>query len=193
MSRAKEFDVAQTLSVARNVFWEKGYEATSIEDLVSATGVNRASLYGTFGGKRELYRKALEQFGEEQSLEAATSKAAPGLAKIRAAFRWAGEQTAADPRGCLMVNAIVEQAATDTDILQLGATAREGLDAFFASNLDQASRRGEIAAMAKSKRQSHARLLVSILFGLRVMAKTAPPPGHADSVVEAALEILAKP
>ena len=71
MARTREFNYDEALESATRLFWEKGYEATSIQDLVAATGVNRASLYETFGDKRELFRKALERFrcAQEKSFE----------------------------------------------------------------------------------------------------------------------------
>jgi len=61
MARPREFDLNEALQAAMLLFWERGYEATSIDDLLQQMGINRASLYGTFGQKRELFLKALRQ------------------------------------------------------------------------------------------------------------------------------------
>jgi TetR/AcrR family transcriptional repressor of nem operon len=94
MPRTKEFDYDRALDEAIRVFWDKGYEATSIQDLVNATGVNRASLYQSFGGKRELFQKALERFqsADEQSFTCLSAGAAPGLEKIRRVFHEVARQ-----------------------------------------------------------------------------------------------------
>jgi AcrR family transcriptional regulator len=132
MARTKEFDGGRALDDAVRVFWEKGYEATSIQDLVNAIGVNGASLYQSFGGKRELFLKALERFAAcDRNIAQAATGIAPGLARIRAALRLAGEQAAADTRGCMIVNAIVEQAAQDCEMQAMGGAARQRLEDFF--------------------------------------------------------------
>jgi len=61
MARPREFDLNEALQAAMLLFWERGYEATSIDDLLQQMGINRASLYGTLGQKRELFLKALRQ------------------------------------------------------------------------------------------------------------------------------------
>src|SRR5438270_10929061 len=103
MARAKEFDYDEALESATRVFWEKGYEATSIQDLVAATGVNRASLYETFGDKRELFRKALERFrcAQEKSFEQLMQDHPAGLERVRAFFRKVARESLCDTRGCL--------------------------------------------------------------------------------------------
>src|SRR5260370_742343 len=64
MSAVKQFDRKEVLDRAMRVFWERGYEATSIQNLVEATGINRASLYATFGGKKELFINSLSRYEE---------------------------------------------------------------------------------------------------------------------------------
>ena len=63
MGRAREFDADEVLDKALTVFREKGYEATSVQDLVLRTGVNRASLYGAFGNKQKLFQRVMERYG----------------------------------------------------------------------------------------------------------------------------------
>jgi TetR/AcrR family transcriptional repressor of nem operon len=65
MARPKEFDPDQALDRAVELFWRKGYEATSIQDLVEALGINRSSLYGTFGDKHALYLAAIDRYCED--------------------------------------------------------------------------------------------------------------------------------
>ena len=65
MARTREFDVDEALDRATALFWTRGYEATSVQDLVDALGVNRASLYGTFGDKAQLFAPVLERYGRQ--------------------------------------------------------------------------------------------------------------------------------
>jgi TetR/AcrR family transcriptional regulator, transcriptional repressor for nem operon len=191
MARTKQFDGDRALDDAVRVFWEKGYEAASIQDLVKATGVNRASLYQTFGSKRKLFLKALDRFAAcDRNVARAAACAEPGLARIRAALRIAGEQSAADVRGCMIVNAIVEGAAHDGEMQAVGAAARQEIEDFFARALAEAERRGQICR--GRKRLALARFLTNTLFGLRVMAKTRAGAQAILDIVEVTLGVIEK-
>jgi TetR/AcrR family transcriptional repressor of nem operon len=188
MGRSKEFDDSQALEAALRVFWRKGYEGTSIQDLVDATGVNRASLYETFGNKHDLFMKSIGRFSAEQSVDRATVGFPPGIARIRAALRWAADQTATDVRGCMIVNAIVELGAEDHEMRSLGRSAREHLESFFARSLADAESRGEVRP--GRDRTALARLLTNTVFGLRVTAKTQPDQQIIRSIVDTTLSLV---
>lgn len=188
MARTKEFDVDKALNDALGVFWQKGYEATSIQDLVNATGVNRASLYETFGNKHSLFLQALDRFSNTQSPELAAQASPPGLPRIRAALELAAKQAASDQRGCLVVNAIVERATEDPALSELAGSARANLDNFFAAALADAVRLGQLPKGRNLL--ALARFLTNTLFGLRVTAKTKPSPDALRSIVDTALTIL---
>jgi|SRR5580658_4780738 TetR/AcrR family transcriptional repressor of nem operon len=189
MARTKEYDVNRALDDALRVFWEKGYKATSIQDLVNATGVNRASLYQSYGSKRELFRKALDRFAAcDRNIAQATAGVEPGLTRIRAALRLAGEQTADDVRGCMIVNAIVERGAQDREMQAMGGAVRQHLEDLFAGSLAEAERRGEIRA--GRDHLALARFLTNALFGLRVTAKTRAGAPAIRAIVETTLGFI---
>ncbi len=188
MARTREFDLEEALDAALKLFWEKGYEATSVQDLVDATGVNRASLYETFGCKRALFEKALGRFVEDHDPNVAAAGAEPGLPRIRAILEQAGRDAASDPRGCMMVNTMVELAAQDAGIRALGQSARTQMQNWFASCLDDAARLGQIPP--EGDRAAQSLFLANTVFGLRVMAKTAPDETAVRSVVDMAIAAL---
>ena len=110
MARPREFDVDEALDRATELFWTRGYEATSVQDLVDALGVNRASLYATFGDKGQLFAAVLRRYGEQVSdalLEALAPPAA-GAEAVRAWFKVLIEKATQPrgPRGCLLLNAV---------------------------------------------------------------------------------------
>ena len=83
MPRAKCFDRNDALEKAMKAFWSRGYEATSMQDLVDCMGINRGSLYNTFGGKHELFLEALDHYGQNSLLKKMlTARAGGGGVKI---------------------------------------------------------------------------------------------------------------
>lgn len=119
MSRPKEFEVSPALDAVLNSFWSHGYEATSMSDLESSTGLSRSSLYSTFGNKRQLFDAALARYKEqtvEPTLNAMESPHA-GLKELQEYFSTLAATFRSEPelavRGCLIVNTMVELAAQD--------------------------------------------------------------------------------
>src|SRR5262245_46357366 len=117
VARTKEFDVDEALRDALDLFWERGYEATSMADLVERLGIGRASIYGTFGGKRDLYLKALDRYLDlcDHTLLRELPQPGPVLPAVRAVVRrYATEASGNDGRhGCFVVNTAVELAPHD--------------------------------------------------------------------------------
>ena len=106
MGRPREFEEDEVLDRALRLFWTKGYEATSIQDLVEATGVQRASLYGAFGDKEQIFERVLAHYREKTSAAMADVAAAPtAVAALRALLSsWVGLSCQrSGPRGCLLV------------------------------------------------------------------------------------------
>lgn len=144
MPRQKEFDREAALDGAMAAFWTKGYTATSIEDLVTRMGIQRGSLYATFGDKRSLFFSALSRYQRVVTRELLAALEAPGsgLAAIRRFFhlRVEGSLDRRRPPGCLVTNSAVELSRHDR-----GAAARVGdslatLEAAFLRALERAHR-----------------------------------------------------
>lgn len=113
MARTKEFDPDAALQSALELFWQRGYEATSMADLVEHLGIGRASIYATFGNKHELYLKALDRYGEmrDPQLIAELSQPGPALPQVRSMFRRFAAESMADTSrlaGCLVSNTAAE-------------------------------------------------------------------------------------
>src|SRR5262245_53912189 len=112
MARPKEFDPDQALRAAMQRFWERGFEATSLQDLTDCTGVQKTSLYATYGDKRELFLKALGQYQAdsfERSRQRLEADGSP-VAAIRAFMAEVVKSASSDQgckRGCLFVNTAI--------------------------------------------------------------------------------------
>lgn len=192
MARQKEFDQDVALDRAMTVFWSKGFEATSIEDLVARMGIQRGSLYGTFGSKRALFLAALDRYQRVVAHELFDALRAPGsgIAAIRRFFCLKVEASLqrGRPLGCLVTNSAVELSRRDR-----GAAARVGgslatLEAAFLQALERARGAGEIDASRDLR--ALARFLTSSAQGLSVMAKAFPERSVLEDVVNVILAAL---
>jgi AcrR family transcriptional regulator len=106
MGRARAFDADEALDRAMTVFWTKGYEGTSLSDLTEAMGINRPSLYAAYGNKEELFRKALERYGEGPSSYEREALALPTAREVAEGLLRGAADVQTDPRspaGCLAV------------------------------------------------------------------------------------------
>ena len=105
------------LASAMEAFWRKGFEATSLVDLTTATGLNKASLYRVFGDKHQLFMAALKNYADIEFREttAVVSDSASPLTNLRAVVRKVFEDAGSD-KGCLMINSMVELAPHDPEV-----------------------------------------------------------------------------
>lgn len=118
MARNKEFDYTEKLEIARNLFWEKGYNATSMHDIVAALGINRSSIYDTYGNKHNLFLQSLSNYAtlkENQYLKAASAKEI-AIDALEYIIRDVVRQTLTDNKACLIVKTIFEVAVADKEI-----------------------------------------------------------------------------
>lgn len=112
MPRTEEFNRDEAIAKAKQVFWAKGYNGTSMQDLVDATSLNRSSIYNSFGSKMDLYRLTLEQYKLESQQLFEEVKAADknGLESIGVVFLYAMKNIFSDTenKGCLLINCNTE-------------------------------------------------------------------------------------
>ncbi|MFC5825207.1 TetR/AcrR family transcriptional regulator [Nonomuraea insulae] len=187
MARTKEFDPDAALQQALELFWERGYEATSMADLVERLGVARASIYATFGGKRELYLKALERYLEQNNAIEPLSQPGPALPAIRGLFDAYVAECLADElrRGCMVVNTAVEFAGRDAAVLAKVVVSWAGLETALAGALIRARAQGEIPAGKDP--EALARFLLVLLQGIRVLGRADPDPRRLRDAVDQAM------
>ncbi|MUL37565.1 TetR/AcrR family transcriptional regulator [Gloeocapsopsis dulcis] len=176
MARKKEFDRDEVLEKAMETFWCQGYEATSVQDLVEQMGINRGSLYDTFGDKRALFLAAIAHYNETAFAEAIAQLEAPGASKqaIVDYFQNFIECATSDKqrRGCLMTNSAVELAPHDQNTASCITTHLQRLENAFYHVLVNASEKGEISS--RQDLRALARFLTCVLQGLHVMCKVKP-------------------
>lgn len=192
MVKSKQFDKHVALDEAMELFWERGYHATSIQDLVDRLGVNRQSLYDTYGGKDQLFVSALERYRELQGapLRRTLEREGPISVVLRLFFDELIESlTGGECKGCFMANTTTGLTGQDESIFKICAANHRQLEAAFSGLLLRAQQNGEIAP--DRPLLPMARFLINTLNGLGVTAKATRDGKVLKEIVEVALGALA--
>ncbi len=192
MARPREFDRDEVLDQAIEVFWQHGYEGTSVQDLVDSMGINRGSLYGAFGDKHGLFLAALHRYEEtfHSTISERLAEGGSPMQAIRRVFEDVVRECSCDEgrKGCLMTNSAVELAAHDRDTAALVAANFTRLEEAFVKVLRHAQSDGELGK--KQNPRALGRFLTSSLQGLRVMGKACPDRVLLRDVVRVTLSVL---
>ncbi len=170
--RPKIFDMERTLDAAMQIFWQKGYAATSIQDLVDGTGLGRGSLYHAFDSKHGLYEQALRRYHAlTQPNIALLSESGPIKALIeKLLLSIVADELSVSPRsGCMAANASLELAGQDEVVAKLVTHNFGRLE----KALEGALLRGQAAGEIDSHKQAAklARFILNTIQGLRVLGK----------------------
>jgi TetR/AcrR family transcriptional repressor of nem operon len=192
MPRTKEFEPEAALQHAMELFWRKGYEATSMRDLLDGMGIGRGSFYDTFGDKRSLFLAALDRFEESRTtwvLEALEG-GDPPLESIRFVFERSVEGLVGyEPRrGCLLANSAVELAPHDPEVAQRLSRYVWRTETAFERALERARAAGDLPEGRDTR--ALARFLVNNLHGLRVMARAGADRETLEDTVGVVLGAL---
>ncbi|KMP12317.1 hypothetical protein UR09_01500 [Candidatus Nitromaritima sp. SCGC AAA799-A02] len=187
--RPKNFEENEALDAAMQVFWEKGYEATSIQDLVDRMGINRFSIYESFGNKHELFLSACNQYKElmtEQRLQRLRTGES-GMLAIRDFFSMAMKKPtrAGKAKGCLITNSIVELALHDKEAKAICGDFLVRLEDSFHEALKRAKKNKELRS--KRSLRELASYLTCFAQGLGVTGKMGNDPAKTRRMIETAL------
>lgn len=192
MARRKEFDEEEVLEKAMATFWRYGYEGTSIQNLVDSMGINRGSLYDTFGDKKSLFKLAIAYYNETILKKLLATLETSGAAKqaIKDCFYSLVEGSLADRdrKGCLITNTAVELCPHDRETNQTISANFKRLENAFQAALITAQQQGEISGDRDI--EAIASFLTSSLQGLRVVAKVNPNSQMLRNIVKLTLSVL---
>ncbi|AWB43292.1 TetR/AcrR family transcriptional regulator [Paenibacillus sp. CAA11] len=192
MVRPREFVKEQALEEAMQLFWDKGYEATSLSDLTAGMGIQRPSLYAAFGDKKQLFESALRKYTAEHALHVKTMLAAG--ASVKEGFRLLFEGVVDEAgqgdssRGCFCINTMVELAPHDEKFEILTREHQMYLAAIFQEALEKGKEAGELAPKLNVK--AVAQTLVVSLIGLTVLMKSRPDRAFADHSIQMVLGLI---
>lgn len=179
------------LDAAVRCFWSRGFEATSVRDLIGETGLTAASLYNAFGDKRAVYHRALDHYVAAsvteriRRCEAMAPRAAIG-AFFDEVLRRSLEDT--ERKGCMLVNAALDLAPHDAEFREIVAAVLGRIELFFRECVRRGQAEGTIAAGLSA--DDMARHLLGVLLGVRVLARVRPDRTLLEGVVAPALALL---
>jgi len=175
-----------------SVFWTKGYEGASLDDLTAATGVGRQSLYDTFGDKRALYLAALERYRDTSEgvvlsfLEQPTPLRVAIRACLEHVIREATRKGA--PRGCMLVDAALERSAEDEGVRRCVGSACATRTAALEQRFVRAQQEGELGAHHDPK--ALAQFFYGTVQGMVVVAQSSRDPKALEQIARVALSVL---
>ncbi len=190
MAGIKQFDRDEVLNRATALFWRRGYEATSIRDLVEATGINRGSIYGTFGDKQSLFLAVLDHYGKTvaKPMLAALDNPDPRRA-IEMMFESIICRTSDPkfPRGCLNTNTSLECPSAGDEISRKIAEGFGLQESSIYQVLRRAQAEGSLASTLDAK--ALARFFVAVAQGLNVVNKAVADPGALKDIAGIAMRV----
>jgi TetR/AcrR family transcriptional repressor of nem operon len=191
MARPREFDEAQVLDLALATFWEHGYEGTSIDDLVAATGLGRASLYGAFGDKERIFARALERYCTRMGNALETGDGEPSArAALERLLRALVIKSSpkSGPRGCFLLStAVGGDAPPAAREAYLEYTAR--LERALMVLVRRGQENAEFTRAADA--QAIARMLTVLLQGISAGARAGRSKAQLEAAIQTALELVA--
>ena len=154
MARTKEFDYEQKLDIALELFWTQGYHVTSINDLEKHLGINRSSIYPTYGDKKALLLKCLNKYMKSKVSEyegVLNGHQSDAIETLRALLRLAVDQSINEDRTCLAVKIAFEIALTDEDVRLLLANNEKKIEQIYFETIKTGQSQGSIKADLDTK------------------------------------------
>jgi TetR/AcrR family transcriptional repressor of nem operon len=191
MGWQKQFDEEEVLHKAMKAFWSRGYAATSVQDLVRSMGINKGSIYGTYGNKRSLFMKALQLYNNKRkALLAGLETSQSAISAIRGLFQSRIDEIFSDSErlGCFLTNTALELAAHDAEIRDMVAQRQMEIEGFFQRMIERGQADKEISENLDAASASQS--LLASLFGIMVLSRSRPEPALLTSIADSAVAIL---
>ncbi|RBQ15463.1 TetR family transcriptional regulator [Spongiactinospora rosea] len=190
MARPRQFAEEQAIEAAMLAFWDGGYEGTSTQDLCTATGLGRSSIYNTFKSKRDLFEKSLRHYMADRNgpIVELMEGDLPAREKIRTLFQRAVDALPGEPSGCMVVNAMVEVAPHDAEVAGLLRHDYGVRLTAVRAAIEEGQRAGEIDPAKDAEALAH--YVISTVSGLRVAGRGGADRSTLESIAATALTAL---
>jgi TetR/AcrR family transcriptional repressor of nem operon len=192
MARTKDFDEAEVLNKALCLFWHKGYNGTSMQELVDHLGISRSSLYDTYADKHSLYIKSLEfyQNNSRQKMDDIAANATSAKEAITQLFTLMTTELLTDDqqKGCFIVNSEVELAPHDPEVRLIIRRNESQIEDILVAVIQKGQESGEIAN--KQDARAIARFIFNAVKGMRVSAKLTTDKAFFNDIIKITLSVL---
>lgn len=194
MPRTEVFNRREVLNKAKNIFWLKGYNGTSIQDLVDVTGLNRSSIYNSFGSKMELYLQSLNKYQADisQLFEKANGQNRNAIETIGLVFLYVLEDILDDTeeKGCMLINCQTEMGNQDAQLHGLLGVYQERLAGIFQNWVIRGQAEGTIRTDEKSELLAY--YLVNAYQGLRISGMNTKDAVILKSIIQDILKTITR-
>jgi TetR/AcrR family transcriptional repressor of nem operon len=193
MARTKEFNEDKALDKAMEIFWYKGYNGTSAQDLVTHLGLSRSSLYDTFGDKQKLFAQSLKKY-QKQSQDQVVHlfETSENIKEtLHDIFKQAVVESLEDriTKGCFMVNSSIELAMHDQEIAKIVQNNGQTMEDVFTKAVQKGQDLGQISK--KLEARALARFIFNNYSGIRVLARSGEKDKQVyDDIVKTMLSVL---
>jgi len=193
VGRPREFDEEQVLDAAMKAFWANGYEATSLADLVSVTGLHKGSLYQAFGDKHALFIQTLNRYlqnvrrHKSHILEASDTPLG-GIRAVLHGFIDMSEDDSSCPRGCMAVKSLVEMAPHDPEVQRIMEDHKNGMRTSIEGRVRQAQANGDLGG--DKSPEMIASLIMIFMDGLATQATGPMNVEEAHELLDGQLDAL---
>ena len=190
--RPLEYDPEIALDAAMQLFWRKGYEATSLLDLLDAMGLSKSSFYQAFASKHALFERCIKHYRATTSHKFSRQKLKHDSARdfLEATFKEVADETlsAKTRNGCLLMNTVSEFGQIDPVIAKLVTDSLDQITEIFKTAIEQAQRSGEIPQ--EKNAAELASYLVSTMSGLKSMVKAGRDKQTIKQIVDTAMSVM---
>ncbi|MFB9842983.1 TetR/AcrR family transcriptional regulator [Mucilaginibacter ginsenosidivorans] len=192
MARTKDFDEDEVLEKAMNLFWLKGYNGTSMQDLVDGLGISRSSLYDTYVDKHTLFLRSLEHYKEHTAgkMGKIIQNTPSAREKIRRMLEYIISELVRDKehKGCFLVNAGVEMASQDKEVSTMLCENDRQVEGYFYDIIKHGQESGEIAN--KQDARVLAQFILNNVKGVRVTARSTADRRVFNDIISLTLSVL---
>lgn len=181
----KSFDEEAAIENAMQVFWEKGFEPASIADLLERTGLNKGSLYNAFGGKQQLFVKALQKYDQDRLAMLAKLEALDDPRKTIAAFF---DNTVVitvadqDHKGCFLFNTALQINTHDEEVNAIVTNGVREIEAFLRRSIEVGQARGDIPKELDP--EATAKALLALIVAIRVLGRGVYAEGALRAIAD---------
>jgi TetR/AcrR family transcriptional repressor of nem operon len=188
----KSFNEEEVLEKAMHLFWEKGFEPTSIADLIEGTGINRGSLYNAFGGKQALFEKVLLKYDRDKrrALLAQLEALDDPKKAICDFFDNIVADTLSDTgkKGCFLINTASQIATHDEQVSEIITNGLREVEAFFRRSVEVGQARGVFCK--KLNPENTAKALMAFLVAIRVLGRGAYSDAALKTIADEAKRLI---